>query len=77
MLNSKGILSTIQKRILISFSKLEDSASLSLKRVNDFPDEIERWPVEMIAPVKVIEIKDLFSSMLLKIMNKIQKSKEI
>lgn len=47
--------------------------AISLKRVKDFPDEIERWPVEMIAPVKAIEIKDLFSSMQLKIMDEIQK----
>ncbi len=47
--------------------------AISLKRVKDFPNEIERWPVEMIVPVKAIEIKDLFSSMLLKIMDEIQK----
>lgn len=47
--------------------------TISLKKVKDFPDEIAKWPVQMILSVNATEIKNLFSSLLLEILNKIQK----
>jgi hypothetical protein len=46
--------------------------AISLKKVNDFPDIIEKWPVEMIIPVNAIDIKNLFSSLAQEVMREIQ-----
>ena len=47
--------------------------AISLKKTKDFPDEIAKWPVQMIHSVNTIDIKNLFSSLLSEVMNKIQK----
>jgi predicted nucleotidyltransferase component of viral defense system len=51
--------------------------AISLKRVKDFPEEIERWPVEMILSVNATDIKNLFSSLVLEIMDDIKKNEKI
>lgn len=45
---------------------------VALEKVKDFPDEIEKWPVDLIAPVEGVAIKNSFSSLALKIMEEIQ-----
>lgn len=47
----------------------------ALLKVNEFPDDIRRWPVEMILDVDVADLKKFFSALSKKIMNKIRDSK--
>lgn len=46
--------------------------AVAISRVMDFPDEIERWPVEMILKVKVKDLKELFSDLSARLMGKIK-----
>ena len=34
--------------------------SVALQEIKDFPDEIDRWRVEMLVKIDVSELKDLF-----------------
>ena len=45
--------------------------AVALEKVKDFPDEIKRWPVEMILEVKIGDLKDKFLSLAKEIMEKI------
>jgi len=56
-----------EKRVFNLFSKL------TVEKVKDFPDDIERWPVKMLIEVEVKELKELFSTLAKKIMDKIKK----
>jgi predicted nucleotidyltransferase component of viral defense system len=64
---------------LINFAQEKDPGfdlywlAISLKKAKDFPDEIAKWPVQMILTVKASDIKILFSSLLSEVMDKIQK----
>jgi hypothetical protein len=44
----------------------------ALSKVNEFPDDIRRWPVEMILDVDVLDMKRLFSELSKKILDKIK-----
>jgi len=46
--------------------------SVALQEVKDFPDEIDRWRVEMLVKIDVSELKDLFITLSRKIMDKIK-----
>ncbi|MCD6505221.1 nucleotidyl transferase AbiEii/AbiGii toxin family protein [Candidatus Poribacteria bacterium] len=65
---------------LLSLAKKKDPGfdlywfAVSLNRVMDFPDEIDRWPVEMILKVEASEIKRRFSSLAREIMSMIGES---
>lgn len=50
--------------------------AVALARVIEFPDDIQRWPVEMILEIKVEDLKRLFSHLSTKIMDKIKTSKK-
>jgi hypothetical protein len=43
---------------------------------NEFPDDIRRWPVEMILDVDVTDLKRFFSELSTKVMEKIRASKK-
>ena len=47
--------------------------AVALEKVKDFPEQIERWPVEMIARVEVKELKKKFASLSLEIMKRLKK----
>jgi len=47
--------------------------AVALEKVKDFPDDIERWPVKMLIKVEAKELKELFSTLAKKIMDKIKK----
>jgi len=49
--------------------------AIALEKVKNFPDEIERWPVQMIAKVKATEIKEKFLSLANEILKKIKTKK--
>jgi hypothetical protein len=44
-----------------------------MKKIQEFPDEIERWPVEMIAHVDAKSIRDRFSLLAREVLDKIKK----
>lgn len=48
----------------------------ALSKVSEFPDDIRRWPVEMIKDVDVKSMKRLFAELSVKVMSKIKDSKE-
>ena len=48
----------------------------ALAKVNEFPDDIRRWPVEMIIDVDVTDLKRFFSELSKKVMDKIRDSKK-
>jgi hypothetical protein len=50
--------------------------AVAMSRVIEFPDDIHRWPVEMVLDVKVKDVKKLFSDLSTKIMDKIKNSKK-
>ncbi len=50
--------------------------TVALARVIEFPDDIRRWPVEMILEIKVEDLKKMFSELSTKIMDKIKTSKK-
>ncbi len=43
--------------------------AVALEKVQSFPDEVERWPVEMVKPLDVGELKTLFRSLAEEIMD--------
>lgn len=47
--------------------------AVAMEKTQEFPDEIERWPVEMIAGVDARGVKDRFSHLAREIMDKIKK----
>lgn len=47
--------------------------AVALEKTKDFPDDIKRWPVEMLVEVSAEEIKDMFSNLSKKVMDKIKK----
>ncbi|MGB7295581.1 MAG: nucleotidyl transferase AbiEii/AbiGii toxin family protein [Candidatus Aminicenantales bacterium] len=47
--------------------------AVAMERTQEFPDEIERWPVEMIVPANAESIKDRFSFLAGEILDKIKK----
>jgi len=47
--------------------------AIALKKVENFPDEINLWPVDMIKDVNPKEIKTLFSKLAIEIMERIRK----
>lgn len=49
--------------------------SLALGEVDAFPDEIAKWPVDMLVEVDVRELKSKFSSLAREIMDKIKKTR--
>ncbi len=48
----------------------------ALSKVKEFPDDIRRWPVEMILHVDVTDLKRFFSELSTEVMNKIRDSKK-
>jgi hypothetical protein len=76
------VLTPFQKKVLEFFSTLKDSGfdlywlAAAFSKVNDFPDDIRRWPVEMILDVDVSDLKRLFSELSKKIMDKIKDLKK-
>jgi len=48
----------------------------ALAKVNEYPDDIRRWPVEMILDVDVPDLKKFFSELSTKVMDKIKDSKK-
>jgi hypothetical protein len=44
----------------------------ALEKVKDFPNELERWPVEMVQSLAPIKLKELFHNLSLEIMNKLK-----
>lgn len=49
--------------------------AVALQKVKNFPDDIERWPVEMIEKININELKILFSNLSKEIMDKIKETK--
>lgn len=47
--------------------------ALALDKVQDFPDELERWPVEMLKPISPRELKDRCHSLALEVMDRLRK----
>jgi hypothetical protein len=47
--------------------------AIALKKVENFPDEINLWPVDMIKDVNPKEIKTIFSKLAIQIMERIRK----
>jgi len=48
----------------------------ALAKVSEFPDDIRRWPVEMILDIDVTNLKKLFSVLSTNVMDKIRNSKK-
>lgn len=46
--------------------------AVSMEKVKSFPDDISRWPVEMLIEVKIEELKALFYRISMEIMNKLK-----
>ena len=46
--------------------------TVALEKVADFPNEIKRWPVDMILEVDIGELKDMFAQLALRIMEQIR-----
>ena len=49
--------------------------AVALEKVKSFPDEIERWPVQMISEFKVSELKEKFLNLAKEIMDRIRNKK--
>lgn len=47
--------------------------ALALDKVQDFPDELERWPVEMLKPLSPLELKERLRKFALEIMDRLKK----
>jgi hypothetical protein len=47
--------------------------ALALDKVQDFPDELERWPVEMLQPLSLHKLKDRCHTLSLEIMDRLRK----
>lgn len=50
--------------------------AVALSRVIEFPEDLQRWPVEMVLEVKIQDLKKLFSDLSANIMDDIKKSKK-
>ena len=48
----------------------------ALKEVDEFPDAIAQWPVDMLIEVDVIELKNKFLDLAREIMDKIREARE-
>jgi len=46
--------------------------AVALRKVKDFPDEISRWPVEMLAEINAVELKAQFSRLALEIVENLK-----
>jgi hypothetical protein len=46
--------------------------AVALRKVKDFPDEITRWPVEMLVEVNIRELKAQFSRIALKVLENLK-----
>lgn len=66
---------------LIEKSKLKDPGldeyylAIAFHRIKEFPDEISKFPVSMIKPLNIKEMKDYFVSQALSILDKAKKEK--
>ncbi len=49
--------------------------AIALEKTKDFPDDINRWPVEMLIEVKVEELKGMFLNLSKDVMDKIKELK--
>lgn len=47
--------------------------AVALQKVKDFPDEIVRWPVEMLMDIKIKDLKDTFLSLSQEIIRRLKK----
>jgi hypothetical protein len=47
--------------------------ALALDKVQDFPDELDRWPVEMLKPLSPVKLKDRCHSLALEVMDRLRK----
>lgn len=47
--------------------------AVAFEKIKGYPDEITRWPVDMIKDVNVMELKSTFSGFAMEIMNKMRK----
>lgn len=47
--------------------------ALALGKVQDFPDELKRWPVEMLQPLSSLKLKERFRKLALEIMDRLKK----
>ena len=50
--------------------------ALALEKVQDFPDELERWPVEMLKPLSPPKLKGLFRKFALQTINTLKKKED-
>lgn len=48
--------------------------SQALQKTRDFPDELERWPVELVHPLDAKQLKKRFQELALEIMARLQRS---
>lgn len=46
--------------------------AIALQKVKDFPDDIKRWPVEMLVDVDIKDLKEKFSTLAKEIMDKLK-----
>ncbi len=60
MLTGKGILSSIKGSVRKIFP-------IALDKASNYPDEIERWPVEILLPFDPANIKKTFRELVIKI----------
>lgn len=49
--------------------------AVAMQKIQEFPDDMGRWPVEMLAPVEIRDIKNLFSRIAKEILDKIKKKR--
>jgi len=47
--------------------------AVALEKTKSFPDEIDRWPVEMLKEINTLELKDKFANLSIQIMERIRK----
>ena len=46
---------------------------MALKEIEDYPDEIPQWPVEMLVEVNISDLKNKFANLAREIMARIKK----
>ncbi len=49
--------------------------ALALNRCENFPDELERWPVKMLTPFKPLELKRTFLDWALRLLDRVRRQK--
>lgn len=47
--------------------------AVALEKVKDFPDDISKWPVEMLKDIEIEKLKNTFSRLSIEVMRKIKK----